>query len=374
MSAAVHHHRDVCRWVSLFTAILVLLLTAALLVLPSPSARAEGGWRPGWCRQGEGMTVVVDFSSAPASQWPSVPGNEFNGYVVRCVIGAVVDDSLDVVTKGLTAAGIPFKGSGFVTEILGYRHPVGWLRGTGTTEQGWTTKDWTMESSYEIDGFQFFAVVGNPDGLPVPAPKFAAPGGQGPTDTPSTPGDTGPSASQGTPTTAGPTSKPTTDPTATRTTTRPPTRPRPTAKATRGPITRPTPTHTRPLPTKATRPPTHQPLPGSPLSTTQASNPEATSTQASATPSVSSTSAAASQSPSAENSTSATAPDSASPSSSSLQPVYGTEAPAASTTPLSEADGTSPWAWGGIFTVLLGSIGALIWRVRGTPPAPGAEE
>lgn len=376
MSAAVHHHRDVRRWATLIAAV-VVLLSAAVLFWPSPSARAEGGWRPGWCRQGEGMTVVVDFSSAPASQWPSVPGNEFEGYVVRCVIGDPSDLTGDMATKGLTAAGIPFRGPGFVTQIFGYSPPAGWLRGTGTPEGGWDKQDWMMTSSYKIDGFQFFAL--STQEVPVAAPKFANPGGQGPTETPSTPGETGPSASQGTPSATPPTtskpspSKPTADPTATRTTTRPPTRPKPTAEATRGPSTRPSQTRARPLPTQATRPPTQQPLPGSPLPSSQASTPQTSSVPPSAS-SASSTSAAASRSPVASSSASATAPDSATPSSSSLQPVYGTEAPAASGTPLSEADGTSPWAWGGIFTVLLGSIGALIWRVRGTPPAPGAEE
>ena len=324
------------------------------------------------------MTVVVDFSSAPASEWPTVVGNEFNGYVVRCVIGAVeLGDSDDPTTRGLTAAGIPFEGQpDFVTEIFGYQHPDGWMRGSGTVGAGWKVGE--LDASYQVDGFQFFAVADNPGRVPVAPPKFAAPGGQGPTGTPSAPGESesGPSGSQGTPTTGTPTTPtgtPTTKPTATRTTTRPPTRPKPTAEATRGPIARPSQTRARPLPTQATRPPTQQPLPGSPLPSSQASTRQTSSVPPSAS-STSSTSAAASQSPVASSSTSATAPDSASPSPSSLQPVYGTEAPAASTTPLSESDGTSPWAWGGIFTVLLGSIGALIWRVRGTPPAPGAEE
>lgn len=379
MSAAVHHHRDVRRWAIL---IAVILVAASAWWVPSPSAHAEGGWRPGWCRQGEGMTVVVDFSSAPASQWPSVPGNEFNGYVVRCVIGAVVDDSGDPVTKGLTAAGIPFKGQpNYVEEIFGWRPAIGWLRGIGATEGGWIRNSWSeMESSYKIDGFQFFVVAGTPERVPVPPPKFANPGGQGPTETPSTPGETGPSASQGTPSATPPTtskpsrSKPTADPTAPRRTTRPPIRPKPTTKATRGPVTRPSPTHSRPLPTQASRPPSQQPLPGGPPTRPQTSNAQTSSPESTSTQTSSAASTASSSSSSASSSTSATAPDSATPSSSSLQPVYGTEAPAAPNTALSEADGTSPWAWGGIFTVLLGSIGALIWRVRGTPPAPGAEE
>ena len=99
----------------------VIAAASILWVLP---ARGDSTWRDGWCRQGEGQTVVIDWSTYP-DLVTAIPGTDGGTTLVRCIVfpegepRSYTSTTGDGRTQPLDDAGIPWAGSGLITEING---------------------------------------------------------------------------------------------------------------------------------------------------------------------------------------------------------------------------------------------------------------
>lgn len=86
-------------------------VVSAIAVQPAVADPATSGWRDGFCRQGEGLTVVVDFNGYSTTQeWD-----------VRCRIGGTYPQSTSSRIAALEAVGhsVTVDHSGLVTEVDG---------------------------------------------------------------------------------------------------------------------------------------------------------------------------------------------------------------------------------------------------------------
>ncbi len=217
---------------------------AVVLAVSGLPARGDDTWRDGWCQEGEGLTVVLDWANAPDPE-PLVPGNQDDSSIVRCVplsgegntLPKTGGNELESVVK---SAGLPYEmNDGIVFSINGIVPPENqtyWHSRVGRIGAWGDDHDWTMDPPF-TDGFWAFTYFDTSGGEPAPKPRPVPEFAEG-TYVPPEPTETA------TPT---PTASPTPKPSATRTAS-------PTKMAT------PTKTATpRPSPSRTSRPPTATP-------------------------------------------------------------------------------------------------------------------
>lgn len=155
---------------------LAILLASLLSMLATPVAHAQS--RDGWCKQGEGMAVVIDFTALSASHWPNT-----KGYVVRCIVNPQVPGE----TPGqlLQAAGIAHTGTTYIDSILGLgegAQTFGWVRGRNLPGSlSWEGMGVQLPEP-QINGFAYFyakASINDLNSIPSVLPQFASGGGGG---------------------------------------------------------------------------------------------------------------------------------------------------------------------------------------------------
>ena len=135
------HHSLVRR-----AAVALAALVASSLAAPASAAPSESGWRDGWCKQGEGMTVVVDFGDHSERAWEA-----------RCRIGGDYQattgdgrvDPLEAVGYDVTLDG------GLVTYIDGIGDDVWpwWMYSVAHGGDAWSTTSYTLPEGERIDWF-----------------------------------------------------------------------------------------------------------------------------------------------------------------------------------------------------------------------------
>lgn len=232
----------------------------ALLLCFVPPAHAE--WRDGACEQGEGQSVIVDWSLTPDVG----SGTE----LIRCIIlnsesypetGPAGQGTQDV----LLSAGIPHQFNGLISNVNNIPTPEGhsWHY-TGGRDGGWLGIGYWLPEP-DVDTFVGIMLV--EDGAqhtPVRVPAFQEPSDPGPSEEPSE--DPGPSEGPG------PSEDPSDDPSG-----GPAPSPEPEPEPTPGPEPDQTPTPTAPAPSAPPVPPsTDQP--------TRTPTPSASTTPPTATP------------------------------------------------------------------------------------------
>jgi hypothetical protein len=157
----------------------IALLSAAALVTavglggPVPTARAAT-WHDGWCERGAGLSVVVDFGTA------SAPGLPVEGWLVRCLVGGVIDaDGTSSRVYALQAVGLSVSHSnGFVSGIEGVEQPADnshyWIFSGADGDGVWDPSRFDLPNGSHVDG-AYGARWTGPDGAstPRPQPQFA---------------------------------------------------------------------------------------------------------------------------------------------------------------------------------------------------------
>lgn len=148
-----------------------------LLAMPD-SARADETWRDGGCSQGEGQTVVVDWSQSLDESSDS-PGQLFRCIPLGPDAVAYPVDVEPATVAVLAAAGIPFETDGFVTKINNIPNDStrDWHYVTGEiTEEG---PVWLGAGSWQptpgVDTFVGITLTADPEsasGNPVQQPQF----------------------------------------------------------------------------------------------------------------------------------------------------------------------------------------------------------
>lgn len=159
------------------------IVAGALLAMPG-NAHADGeGWREGWCREGEGQTLVIDWRATPDALDIDPP------HLIRCIAMAEGEDypiETDIpISAPLVSAGIPFTTNvpGLFTSVNGVPTQLeagfkwNWSTGQLTPEDGadhWLGRDeWTPEAG--VDTFVAITLSAKPSdasGLPVVTPQF----------------------------------------------------------------------------------------------------------------------------------------------------------------------------------------------------------
>ena len=81
--------RSRTRALGLATALAVSASAVTALGLPAYASDEDTDWRSGWCRQGEGLSVVVDFGDGAGDGIGA--GIPPEGYSVRCLVGGVIE-------------------------------------------------------------------------------------------------------------------------------------------------------------------------------------------------------------------------------------------------------------------------------------------
>ena len=165
----------------------VIAAASILWVLP---ARGDSTWRDGWCRQGEGQTVVIDWSTYP-DLVTAIPGTDGGTTLVRCIVfpegepRSYTSTTGDGRTQPLDDAGIPWAGSGLITEINGIEaegldsyewwfYTIGYVDGSGNGLWG---SGWSATPDDE-----FVGVALTRDSMsapPIPLPQYAPPAATG---------------------------------------------------------------------------------------------------------------------------------------------------------------------------------------------------
>lgn len=220
-------------------AALSLALSATSIFLGASTAHAANTWREGWCKEGEGQSVVLDWGTHPDDATPIVRNPDGHPYLVRCLIFADKDnpayDSQEdpriavFEDVGLTAES---DGGGLVSVINGIdADELGewWsYAGTNSVDKAWDMGLWGPEPSkpFHITSLSKDMLSGHYSVEPQyaedtnPGPDPSAPGedpsepGEDPStpdpdpsepgDDPSTP-DPSPSSPSGNPSTPDPT-------------------------------------------------------------------------------------------------------------------------------------------------------------------------
>lgn len=116
-----------------------LALTVSALALPvlgaapASAAPATDGWHSGWCKQDEGLTVVVDFGAESERGWEA-----------RCRVGGQIDTSKSSRITALEAVGYDVRAdrSGLIVEIGGVDAEAGdeyqwWMYSGSEGLTGW---------------------------------------------------------------------------------------------------------------------------------------------------------------------------------------------------------------------------------------------
>lgn len=196
-------------------AALSLALSATSLFLGAPTAHAANTWHEGWCKEGEGQSVVLDWGTHPDDATPIVQSPDGLPYLVRCLVFADKDnpayDSQEdpriavFEDVGLTAES---DGGGLVTVINGIdADELGewWgYAGTNSVDKAWDMGLWGPEPSkpFHITSLSKDMMSGHYS----VEPQYAPADPPAPTENPSTPGE-GPT--KPTPKPNKPTTKPT---------------------------------------------------------------------------------------------------------------------------------------------------------------------
>ncbi|MDO5737343.1 MAG: hypothetical protein Q4P15_12800 [Propionibacteriaceae bacterium] len=223
----------------------VVGISAGGMLAASGNAHADGPTpRDGWCKQGEGQSVVIDWGWLPDAEGSEPP------VTIRCIQlapGAYeypVEGDPSPLTDPLASAGIPYEvhpTTKLVTSIDGKALPsgpdFGWHWSTGKIAADGVSGTWEGEGEWipeaGMDTVVGITVTGIKDSdsplVPVPFPQFdpekydnpfppVVKPSPTPTETPSSPA---PSASATPTTSATPSPSPSSTPTATQTTTQP---------------------------------------------------------------------------------------------------------------------------------------------------------
>jgi len=152
-------------------AFVALSASLALLLSPlgAPAASADpatDGWRHGFCKEDEGLTVVVDFGDE-ADRDPEV----------RCQIGGDFDRGDSTRVTALEAVGyeVTSGSSGLVTHIDGVGNPEGypwWMYSSTEGPVAWDGTGWELPSGNVTN--YFYGVCYSTDGCtPRISPQYA---------------------------------------------------------------------------------------------------------------------------------------------------------------------------------------------------------
>lgn len=177
-----------------------VVLSIAFLQFGASPAHAD--WREGFCKEGEGQTVIVDWSATPEAGTPT--------HLIRCI---ALEDGADYPERGtsglstedvLLSAGISYTFQGLITDVNGIPTAEGasWHFSTGEPGAWEEGAQWQPEAAVD----SFAGITLTPDQtprVPVLVPQFeesdepdegeTQPGDDGtqPGDDSSQPGDDG---------------------------------------------------------------------------------------------------------------------------------------------------------------------------------------
>ena len=356
----------------------VAVTCALLAVLATTTLPASGddGPRTGWCHEGEGLTVVLDWTAA-VDPTPIIDSPDGNSILVRCIPLSGDGETLPVDVPGneiasiLNSAGIEATGASIVDTINGIQgfgmggDDPWWVTTDGDATTGLWGSSWMVQPPY-IDkafGVTYFFPESDPElTKPRTNPELLPPVTPSPSQspTPSTPPSSSappnpsasatapgsPSAAPSGPSTSGP-PRPTSEPTSVPTTAGPP------------PATRTT--SPRRTPARASSPSQTQ---------ARASSPSQTQARASSP----------SQAPTPDPATATPPPVSAAPSpqppTPDPSPVWGQEN--AARTRAQDQSGAAVPGWSPLATIAalaMLAVGGVGFTVRGLrPPAPAGIE
>ncbi len=199
-------------------AALSLALSATSIFLGASTAHAANTWREGWCKEGEGQSVVLDWGTHPDDATPIVRNPDGHPYLVRCLIFAdkdnpAYDSQEDPRIAVFEDVGIPASsgGGGLVEVINGIdAGELGeWWAYAGSTgvDKAWDMSYWSPDPTRP---FHITSLTkDNMSGYYSVEPQYAKDTNPGPD--PSTPGedpstpDPDPSTPSGNPSTPDPT-------------------------------------------------------------------------------------------------------------------------------------------------------------------------
>lgn len=146
-----------------------------------PAQADAGSWRPGWCREDEGLSIVVDYGPEGMEENPdlSLP---VTGWDIRCLVGGeiTVDDDYTRITA-LRAAGYALEGDGYVTGINGVSSGNGFWMFAGAdvaAGEAWSQDRWNIAQFGPNTNIALGARYSSDwdDFVPRPNPAFGAPG------------------------------------------------------------------------------------------------------------------------------------------------------------------------------------------------------
>ncbi|WP_418058804.1 Ig-like domain repeat protein [Pimelobacter simplex] len=153
----------------------VVLLTALVLLVAAwgtPAASADpsaDGWRTGWCRPGEGLTVVVDFGAENPRGWEA-----------RCRIGGDYPGTGTSRIAALESVGYPVaEANGVVTTVDGTAGGEAdwWMYSSSQGIGPWSTTTWELPPDRVLTDWFYGVCLGSGPGcVPRVAPRFEASG------------------------------------------------------------------------------------------------------------------------------------------------------------------------------------------------------
>ncbi|QCX28242.1 hypothetical protein [Nocardioides jishulii] len=155
------------------------LIVGPLVGTAPAQADSDSDWRTGWCTQGEGLSVVVDFG---AHEDPSIPAE---GFTVRCLVGGVVETGgREPRVAALEAVGLEVRASGsYIESIAGVEEEhtddgMSWWFFSGAAVPGpWDTANYGIVTDGPNIDRAFGARYVGTDGVsvPRPTPQFSDP-------------------------------------------------------------------------------------------------------------------------------------------------------------------------------------------------------
>lgn len=160
---------------TLCTALVTLISTLAvglstLGALPATAAPALDGWHHGWCKEGEGLAVVVDFGLESERGWE-----------VRCQVGGNPDRPSSDFVDLLEAVGYPVTvGGGGLTKLIDGVGPSDpedyrwWMySGNEGIADGWGGQ-YTLPSGQNLTNWFYGICLSESGCQPRVAPQYAA--------------------------------------------------------------------------------------------------------------------------------------------------------------------------------------------------------
>lgn len=174
--------------------IIACVALAYLLPCTAPlPAHAE--WRDGFCRQGEGQTVIVD--------WRLLPGATGETRLVRCIAMDPAAPAYPVevgnpLAAPLDSTDVPWAGAGMIDTVGGITAPEGWFWAYSSGEVTGDGGQWRGAEAWQpVPGIDTFAGItlmqahgGTTVEVPEALPQFSPPSEAQPTVTPTS--DTSP--------------------------------------------------------------------------------------------------------------------------------------------------------------------------------------